>query len=135
MASRAQRRKNLIQIVALVIAVVVVITASVLFQNWWNNRPGPQPAEVAISVSNGSEQVEVTPYSVCEPGVECAENEVPVVPVPSDGTMTLTLPKEIYDHDWALLKIYDDPAANSEAYYTSNQATEVTIPGSVDPTT
>lgn len=33
-----------------------------------------------------------------------------------------------------MLTIYDDPAANDEFYHTSYDATEATVPGSVDPT-
>ena len=69
--SRKSRRKNLQQIVALLVAVVVVVIASVAFQRWWNNRPGPEPKDVAITVTvNGVEQ-EVLPYSICELGSDC----------------------------------------------------------------
>ena len=55
--SRKSRRKNLQQIVALLVAVVVVVIASVAFQRWWNNRPGPEPKDVAITVTvNGTAQ-------------------------------------------------------------------------------
>lgn len=134
MAISASKRKNLTQISLLVFAVVVVIAVSALLQNWWNNRPGPQPLEISISASNGDEQVDVYPFSACTPGVECEEHEIPTVAVSGDGELTLELPKQIYDHDWALLKIYDDPAANSQDYFTANQTKEVTIPAQAEAT-
>lgn len=134
MAISASKRKNLTQISLLVAAVVVVIAVSALLQNWWNNRPGPQPLEIAISASNGDETQDVYPFSACTPGVECEEHEIPTVAVAADGELTLELPKAIYDHDWALLKIYDDPAANSQDYFTANQTKQVTIPGQAEAT-
>jgi hypothetical protein len=110
-------RKNLKQIAALVVAVVVVIVVSLVFQNWWKSRPGPEPAEVAITASNGTQTIEVLPYSICEPGVECTESEVPTISAQPGDTINLQLPSEIYDHDWSLLTIYDDPVANDEFYY------------------
>ncbi len=133
MASRKTRRKNIIQIVALTVAVVLVVVISVLFQNWWNDRPETEPEDVSISASSPAGEVEVLPFSICEPGVECAENDVPTLEVGADEELHLSIPEEIHDHDWYLLTIYDDPAANDEFYHTSYDATEATVPGSVDP--
>lgn len=133
MASRKTKRKNLIQISALLVAVVLVVVISVVFQNWWNNRPEPEPSSVSITATSPSGEVEVFPFSICEPGVECEENEIPTLNVEADEELRLSIPKSIHDHDWYLLTIYDDPAANDEFYHTSYEATEATIPGSVDP--
>lgn len=134
MASRKTKRKNLIQILSLIVAVLLVVILSVVFQQWWNNRPEPLPQEISISASSPAGEVEVFPFSMCEPGVECAENEVPTLEVGADEELHLTIPEAIHDHDWYLLTIYDDPAANDEFYHTSYDATEATVPGSVDPT-
>lgn len=133
MASRKTKRKNLIQIIALLVAVVLVVVISVVFQTWWNDRPEPEPDTVAITASSPAGELEVFPYSICEPGVECVENEIPTLPVGADEELLLQIPESIHDHDWYLLTIYDDPAANDEFYHTSFDATEVTVPGSVDP--
>lgn len=133
MASRKTKRKNIIQIISLALAVVIVVVISVLFQQWWNNRPDPEPAEISIAASAPAGELEVFPFSICEPGVECPENEVPTLNVGADEELHLTIPESIYDHDWYLLTIYDDPAANDEAYHGANETTEVTLPGSVDP--
>lgn len=125
-------RKNLTQFLVLVAAVVVVVTVSVVFQNWWNNRPGPEPSEVTITASSALAEIEASPYTACEIGETCEEGEVPSLKVPQDGDVTLTLPRDVYDHDWALLKVYDEPAASSEEYFTSFAEKEVTVPLSVD---
>ncbi len=125
--------KNMKQITALVVAVIIVIIISLLFQNWWNSRPGPEPAEVAITASTGAETVEVFPFSVCEPGVECNEAEVPTIAADDSATITMQLPKEIYDHDWSLLTIYDDPAANDEFYYGPYEQETAEVPVTIDP--
>lgn len=134
MASRRNRRRTIIQITALTVAVVLVVVISVLFQQWWNNRPEPEPRDIAVTATAPAGTVEVFPFSICEPGVECAENEVPTLPVGADEELHLSIPENIHDHDWYLLTIYDDPAANDEFYHTSYDTTEVTVPGSVDPT-
>lgn len=134
MATRREaKKKSLLQILALIIAVVIVVVAAVLFQNWWNDRPGPEPGEVAITASAGGESVEVAPYLVCEPGLECPEGEVPNLPVGEDETLRLEIPEPIHNHDWQLLMIYDDPAANDQQLHGPYDTTEVEIPGSVDP--
>ncbi|MEJ5927650.1 DUF2771 domain-containing protein [Corynebacterium sp. H128] len=122
------RKRNLTQFLILIIAVVAVIAGSIAFQNWWNSRPGPAPEAVAIK-ANGQE---VLPYTVCEPGVECPEGKIPQISVPADGSLRIEVPKDIYDHDWSVLKIYDDPAANDQHYFKANEAKDMEIPGSLD---
>lgn len=134
MASRKNRRRTVLQVTALAVAVVLVVVISVLFQQWWNDRPAPDPEEVSVTATAPAGTVEIFPFSICEPGVECAENEVPVLEVGADEELQLSIPQDIHDHDWYLLTIYDDPAANDEFYHTSYETTEATVPGSVDPT-
>ena len=64
---------------------------------------------------------------------ECPEGEVPNLTVGDDDTLKLDIPEEISDHEWKILSIYDDPAANDETAHGANETTEVSIPGSVDP--
>ncbi|MGV0362780.1 DUF2771 domain-containing protein [Corynebacterium minutissimum] len=127
------RKKSLLQFLALIIAVAVIVVAVVLFQKWWNGRPGPEPQDVTITASVGDETVEVSPYSVCEPGTECQEGEVPNLTVGPDDTLKLDIPEAIYNHEWSVLSIYDDPAANDSTSHGANETTSLEIPGSVDP--
>ena len=127
------RQKALLQFLTLLVAVVIIVVAAVLAQNWWNNRPGPQPQDVTVTATNGDDSLEVSPYIVCEPGLECPEGDVPNLPVGADDTLVLGIPENIHDHDWQLLMIYDDPAANDQQFHGAYDATSVEIPGSVDP--
>ncbi len=134
MATRRQaKKKSLLQILSLIIAVVIIVVAAVLVQNWWNNRPGPEPQDVAVTASVGGDSIEVSPYLVCEPGLECPEGEVPNLPVGEDESLRLEIPEPIHNHDWQLLLIYDDPAANDQQYHGPHDLEELEIPGSVDP--
>lgn len=134
MATRKQaRRKSLIQILALIIAVVILVVAAVLFQNWWNNRPDPNPEDISITASVGDKSIDIGPYLVCEPGVECPEGEVPNLTVGPDDTLVLKIPEAIHKHRWQVLSIYDDPAANDEQIHDSYDTDTVEIPGSVPP--
>ncbi|GAA1474542.1 DUF2771 domain-containing protein [Corynebacterium felinum] len=130
---KAKTRKTIIQISGLVAAVAVVVVASVLFQNWWNNRPGPEPRDVAIQATIQDDTTDVFPFSICEPGVECEEAAPTILKLGADETMKLVLPKHVYDHDWSLLKIYDDPAANDEHYFGAYEQQTVDIKGSAEP--
>ena len=132
MADRNKKGRNLRQFVTLIVAVVIVVVVSVLFQHWWNNRPGPAPREITIEASAGGETVTVPPYSACEIDVECPEGEVTDLAVGADETLTITLPPEVRDHDFSLLMIYDNPAANDQRLYPGNSTKEVEVPGSVE---
>ena len=134
MATRREaKKKSLLQILAMIIAVVIVVVAAVLFQNWWNSRPGPEPGEVTIAATAGGEAIELSPYLVCEPGVECPEGEVPNLPVGAEETLRLAIPEPIHNHEWQLLMVYDDPDANDYQLHGPYDTTEVEIPGSLDP--
>lgn len=127
------RKKSLLQFLALIIAVAVIVVAVVLFQKWWNDRPGPSPQDVTIKATVADNSVEVSPYIVCEPGTECPEGKVPNLTVGPDDTLNIEIPEAISDHEWNVLSIYDDPAANDSTTHGANETTELDIPGSVEP--
>lgn len=134
MATRKEaRKKSLLQILGLIIAVAVIAVGAVLIQSWWNNRPGPDPASISLTASVGDRTEEVAPYLVCELGVECPERKVPNLKVGDDETLHLDIPKEISNTQWKLLRIYDNPAANDETVYGAGEENSVDVPGSVDP--
>lgn len=132
-SSKQAKKKSLLRVLALIIAVVIVLVAAILVQTWWNNRPAPNPEEVAITASVGDREIEVLPFMVCEPGTECPENEVPVLEMGADEVLSLAIPEIVHQGDWSLLTIYDDPAANDQIYHGSYDAETAEIPGSVDP--
>ncbi|HCT9181568.1 DUF2771 domain-containing protein [Corynebacterium aurimucosum] len=127
------RKKSLLQFLALIIAVAVIVVAVVLFQKWRNDRPGPEPQDVTITATVGSDTLDVAPYSVCEPGTDCKEGEVPNLTVGPDDTLKLEIPEAISNHEWSVLSIYDDPAANDSTSHGANETTSLDIPGSVPP--
>lgn len=127
------RKKSLLQFLALIIAVAVIVVAVVLFQKWRNDRPGPEPQDVTITATVGSDTLDIAPYSVCEPGTDCKEGEVPNLTVGPDDTLKLEIPEAISNHEWSVLSIYDDPAANDSTSHGANETTSLDIPGSVPP--
>ncbi|MDK6814661.1 DUF2771 domain-containing protein [Corynebacterium sp. UMB6689] len=127
------RKKSLLQFLALIIAVAVIVVAVVMFQKWWNDRPGPDPKDVTITATVGDETLEVAPYIVCEPGTDCEEGDVPNLTVGPDDTLKLEIPEAISNHEWSVLSIYDDPAANDSTAHGANETTSLEIPGSVPP--
>ncbi|MDO5032723.1 DUF2771 domain-containing protein [Corynebacterium sp.] len=127
------RKRSLLQFLALIIAVAVIVVSVVLFQNWWNGRPGPQPQDISVTASVGEDSLEVRPYIACEPGTECKEGEVPNLTVGPDDTLHIELPEDITNHEWAILSIYDDPAANDQTTHGAHETQSVDIPGSVEP--
>lgn len=133
MATRKEaKRKSLIQVLVLIVAVVVVAVAALVFQNWWQNRPGAEPSEITVHASVGDREAEITPYLVCELGEECPEAEVNELLVDADETLRLEIPEEIYSTQWRVLQIYDDPAANDEILHGSYDTDSVEISGSAD---
>lgn len=133
MARSSSTKKNLKQIAALVVAVVVVLAVVFVATSWWISRPGRPPQEVAITAQVGDNSTEVFPYMLFEPGVEPDEGTPTVVNLSPDEKMTLEIPREIHNHDWQLLTIYDDPAANEQQLFAGYDTDTVTVAGSLDP--
>ncbi|WP_018024193.1 DUF2771 domain-containing protein [Corynebacterium ulceribovis] len=124
----AKRKDNRLWIlVAMLAGVAVIVTGAVVFQQWWNQRPGTNPEEVALTAKVAGSETEVLPYQVCKPGEACSERKPALVKIPAGEKMLLDIHPEVADHDWSLLRIYDDPAANSEDYFTANQESSIEI--------
>ena len=124
-APERNTKTTLIQIGVMLATVVVVTIAFLGFRTWWKPAD-PEPQDVHITVATADTKEEIAPYSVCEQGVECQEQ--PLTELSFGDDVTLTLPEAIYDHDWALLKIYDNPAKNDQSYYGSHEKQEITLP-------
>lgn len=134
MATRKEaRRRSLIQVLVMLVAVVIIVVGVVVFQNWSNSRSGTQPQDIVITATVGDTSMEILPYQVCEAGAECPEGEVPNLTVGPDDTLTLDIPSDLASNQWQLLTIYDDPAANDQQLHGAGETSKVSIPGSVDP--
>ena len=92
----------------------------------------PAPGTTGAA-DNARQSLDVFPYFACELGHECDEGEIPNLRIAPDEVLYLELPEAIYNHDWQVLFIYDDPAANDQILHGGFDATSVTVPGSVDP--
>ena len=124
----AKRKDNRLWILGAMLAgVALIVTGAVFFQQWWNERPGTNPEEVALTAKVGDTETQVLPYQVCQPGEACKDSKPTPVKVGEGEKLQLDIHSEVADHDWSLLRIYDDPAANSEEYFTANQKTSVEI--------
>lgn len=134
MATRNEaKRKSLLQVLALLVVAAVIVAVVVLAQTWFSNQPDPEPEDTALTATAGDDEVEVLPYLVAEPGVEPVEGDIPTIEVGPDETLTIELPRHVYDHDWTAVLIYDDPAANDERLHGPNDTDVLEAPGSVDP--
>ncbi|MBZ8176336.1 DUF2771 family protein [Corynebacterium poyangense] len=131
--SRQAKKKSLIQVLALVVAAVIVIVAVIVAQNWWNNRPDPEPRDVSINATVGDRSIEISPYQICEAGVPCPEGDIPSLEVGPDEELTLEIPRAIYNHDWSVVTIYDNPAANDQSNHGPYDTTSLALQGSKDP--
>ncbi|QNE89149.1 DUF2771 domain-containing protein [Corynebacterium incognita] len=132
MATRKEaKKKALLQVLALVTAVVIIVVGVLLFQNWWNSRPGPEPKDVAVTFTVGDKEVTTTPYMACEPGKDCAEADIPTLKVGADETLKVEVPEDVSNHDWQVLRIYDKVEANDETLHGPHETSTVDVPGSV----
>ncbi|APT93033.1 hypothetical protein CPHO_09220 [Corynebacterium phocae] len=127
------KRKSLIQILTLMVAVCIIVVVVVLAQKWFNSRPGTPPAQLSVTATAGGKSIEVLPYMVCELDAQCPEGTVPNLTVDAGGTLEIDVPEELASHQWRILTIYTDPAANDETLHGAGETTHVEIPGSVDP--
>ncbi|WP_257162642.1 DUF2771 domain-containing protein [Corynebacterium cystitidis] len=131
--SKKAKAQSLKTVAIIAVLVVLLVGAVYGFMQWQGSRPATDPHEVTVTATIGDNVVETTPYMVCEPGVECPENEVPAITVTPDDTVRIEVPEDIYDHDWQLLSIYDDPGANDQQLHGPYDADSVDIPVSAAP--
>lgn len=134
---KAVLRKNLLQISALAIAVAIVVAGILVFQRWWESRPGPDPSTITITATADDEELELPVYQACDLAQEgeCEEADtVPQLHVAADGEVTLTVPSSVSDYNWDVVAIYDDPAANSQFSYGAKESSTSTVPATVEAT-
>lgn len=127
-----RRRQTLLQILALAAAAAVVVVGVFSVQRWWSSRPGPAPETITVTATSGDSSVEAHPYQVTELGHDPRVAETAYVPVDAASELRVTVPEDVSENTWQAVMIYDDPAANDQKSFGPNEASDVTVPGSVD---
>lgn len=124
---RAQR-KQLMTMGAIVALVVVVIGGVLLYNRWQDGKIETLPQDQRIIAVVDGEEHEIAPYSVCQlDDPHCKPSEPYKLQVGDAKKVTLKPPEDVYDHDWSLLQIFDEPGANQDNYYKSYEREEVTL--------
>lgn len=133
---RRAQRKQLLTVLAIAAVAAVIIGAVFAYTKWQDNRVATLPQDQRITAVVNGEETELAPYRACElDDKDCQNGEPVTLDTAGASEITLKLPKDVYDHDWAMLKIFDDPGANEEKYYKADEAKEVTIPLESEQTT
>jgi len=124
---RAQR-KQLMTMGSIVALVVVVIGGVLLYNRWQDGKIETLPQDQRIIAVVDGEEHEIAPYSVCQlDDPDCKPSEPYKLQVGDAEKVTLKPPEDVYDHDWSLLQIFDEPGANQDNYYKSYEREEVTL--------
>lgn len=125
---KKEQRRQLMMGAAILLAVAVVVAAVLGYNAWKDGQVETLPEEQRIVAVVDGEEQEVAPYSTCAvDAADCQPGEPFKLQLDGAKEFTLKIPRDVYDHDWALLKVYDDPGANTDDYFTSNERQEVTI--------
>ena len=127
---RKAQRRHLLTVLAVVAMVAVVVAAVVGYNRWKDGHVETLPSEQRITAVVNGQETEIAPYSACEiDDADCQQQEGQPFELDLQGAkeFTLKLPKDVYDHDWAMLQIFDDPGANTEKYFAADEAQEVTV--------
>lgn len=128
---KAAQRRQLLTFLGIVVLVVVVAGAVLGVQKYRDSHDGTDPQDLRITAVTADGEEKLAPYSVCSfDDTDCGGDTSTGIALPADGQVTLKLPSDIYDHDWKLVRIYDDPAANTEDSYAANEMPEITLDGS-----
>lgn len=133
---KAAQRRQLLTFLGIVVLVVVVAGVVLGVQRYRSSQDGtaPQDLRVTVVTADGSSS-EIAPYAIWADGESRDSDATPSpVALPADGEITLKLPSDVYDHDWKLLKIYEDYGANTENSYAANEMKELTVAGSSERT-
>lgn len=123
-----EQRRQLLFGLAIVVLVAVVVLAVLGYNKWKDEQVETLPQDQRIVAVVDGEETEVAPYSTCEVDAPKCEPGAPHrLDLKGAKEFTLKLPQDVYDHDWALLKVYDDPGANTDDYFKANEKQEVNV--------
>ena len=136
MGNRTTRdQRPLVTLTIIGVVIVAIVTGVYFYLDWQRSRPATPVQELTVTATAGDTEVSTPPYSVCEFGEECPENDIALFHVDTSSgadeapeSMRITVPKDVAELQWSVLSIYDDPAANTERTFTPGEATEVDVP-------
>lgn len=125
---KREQRKQLMAFAAIVVVVAIVGAAIVFYNKWKGEQVETLPQDQRIvAVVNGQEQ-EIAPYSTCEiDDKDCKPGKPVPVELKGAKEFTLKIPHDVSNHDWSMLKIYNDPGANQDNYFRSDETQEVKL--------
>ena len=128
-ARRKQEQRKQLLAFAAIVAVVAIVAAAIVFYNRWRDgqvETLPQDQRI-VAVVDGQEQ-HIAPYSTCElDDKDCKPGQPAPLELKGAKEFTLKIPQDVTNHDWSLLKIYNDPGANQDNYFRADEAQEVKL--------
>lgn len=125
---KQEQRKQLMAFAAIVIVVALVGAAVVFYNKWKDGQVETLPQDQRIvAVVDGQEQ-EIAPYATCElDDKDCKPGKPVPLELKGAKEFTLKVPNDVSNHDWSMLKIYNDPGANQDNYFRADESQEVQI--------
>ncbi len=132
LSRKAARRKEQVRALLLAVGVLaitaIVVGGTMLYMQWKDAQIQTLPQDQRIIAVVDGKEISLAPYSTCElDDPDCQTGTPTVLQVGDAESFTLRIPEDVYNHDWSLLKVYDDPGANREQYFTSYEADEVEV--------
>lgn len=120
------RRSPRPALIALIVLVTALLVGGVVL-DWVNKNRGPQdPATVEVVFSVEGKEVRALPYSLCATDNACTVTDTVEIPR-STEPVTISVPADVADHDWQVIAIYDDPAANEQRYVTDYVTSSIEV--------
>ena len=115
------------QIAVIAVLVIVLVGGIYAFLEWQRSAPSTPVHDVRVQVAAGDNSQELAPYTVCPLDEQCDGGEPPALELGDATELQINVPEEISSSGWRLLTIYDDPAANNEQVFQSNESNEQTV--------
>ena len=134
---RSKKEERAFQIkaaIAVIVVVSAIIIAAVIFTERNAEIPLANPEHLEITaLSSGdkpADAVKLRPYQACALGKECDEGTPTGVKLPPDGSVTITVPPQIKQADWRIIKIYEDEKFDTESNFDPGTTDRAEIAGS-----
>ncbi|MFD5869321.1 DUF2771 family protein [Corynebacterium sp. NPDC060344] len=132
----AKANKKTWRIIGVIVAVALFITGLVLVLDRANDGAVDDPAALTMTVRVGGEELEVSPYRVCnifDRGEDaCTTDDAATahVSIGLEETAEIEVPDEVSSVTWALQRFYADESVNSADRKEPGESKTETIAGS-----